>query len=305
MLLLAVAGLFGGSSASTGASNPATLPAGCFVPGGTTGNPDTGAGLVAARSLAAAGFVGTDLVVAVAVARAESGWNPTATHLNSNGTTDYGLMQINSVHAALFGMGDWRDPAVNARMAFTVWQGSGWGAWSTYTNGMYAPFMDLAGSLVTAAGSSVGAPVAGCGGSTGGSGAWGGFSNGQIPLVALCPVSWAPGQYLRCDAERQFEALDGAYRIAFGSHICITDSYRTYAQQVALYAAKPNLAAKPGTSNHGWALAVDLCGGLQAAGTPQDAWFHANAPKYGWIHPAWAEPGGSRAEAWHWSFGIA
>ena len=49
--------------------------------------------------------------------------------------------------------------------------------------------------------------------------------------------------------------------------ICITDSYRTYASQVRLYGQKPALAAVPGTSNHGWGLAVDLCGGIEHFGT--------------------------------------
>ena len=35
-------------------------------------------------------------------------------------------------------------------------------------------------------------------------------------------------------------------RPQFGRPICVTDSYRSYSAQVALYAAKPNLAARPG-----------------------------------------------------------
>jgi hypothetical protein len=31
-----------------------------------------------------------------------------------------------------------------------------------------------------------------------------------------------------------------------------------------------------------------------------------NAPRYGWINPAWAQPGGSGPqEAWHWEFNCA
>jgi hypothetical protein len=28
----------------------------------------------------------------------------------------------------------------------------------------------------------------------------------------------------------------------------------------------------------------------------------ANAPSYGFVHPAWAEPDGSKPEAWHWEY---
>ncbi|TAL13012.1 MAG: peptidase M15, partial [Frankiales bacterium] len=31
-------------------------------------------------------------------------------------------------------------------------------------------------------------------------------------------------------------------------------------------------------------------------------WLKANAPRFGWVHPAWAEPGGSLPEPWHWEF---
>lgn len=84
--------------------------------------------------------------------------------------------------------------------------------------------------------------------------------------------------------------------------MCVTDSYRDFATQVRLYQQKPGLAAVPGTSNHGWALAVDLCGGAESFGTPAELWLRANAGRYGWIHPAWAEPYSLRAEPWHWEY---
>ncbi|MET0133024.1 MAG: M15 family metallopeptidase, partial [Kibdelosporangium sp.] len=70
-----------------------------------------------------------------------------------------------------------------------------------------------------------------------------------------------------------------------------------------LYGVKPALAAVPGTSNHGWGLALDLCGGAQSAGSPEHAWLMANAPGYGWQNPPWAQPGRGRVEPWHWEFG--
>ena len=81
-----------------------------------------------------------------------------------------------------------------------------------------------------------------------------------------------------------------AFAGAFGAPICITDSYRTYAAQVRLYGQKPALAAVPGTSNHGWGLAVDLCGGIEAFGTPQYAWMTANSGRFGFLHPTGPSP---------------
>ena len=128
------------------------------------------------------------------------------------------------------------------------------------------------------------------------------YGNGNIPLSVLCPLWGVTGQYLRGDAAFAFNRLSRAYAAAFGDPICVTDSYRSYDAQVRLYHVKPNLAAVPGTSNHGWGTATDLCGGIQNFGTRQHLWLKANAPQYGWFHPAWAEQDGSRPEPWHWEF---
>ena len=81
----------------------------------------------------AGGFPDGELVTAVAIAYAESSWDPNATHHNSDGSTDYGLWQINSVHNfPELTNGQWKDPATNARLAYQVYQGQGWGAWSTH-----------------------------------------------------------------------------------------------------------------------------------------------------------------------------
>ena len=82
----------------------------------------------------------------------------------------------------------------------------------------------------------------------------------------------------------------------------MTDSYRSYSAQVDVYRRKPGLAAVPGTSEHGWGLAVDFCGGIQDSGSAASAWMRANAGRFGWFHPSWAEPAGGRPEPWHWEF---
>jgi LAS superfamily LD-carboxypeptidase LdcB len=127
------------------------------------------------------------------------------------------------------------------------------------------------------------------------------YPNGQIPIAALCPI-WGATGYLRADAAYAYDRLSHAYADRFGTPVCLTDSYRSYASQVDLYARKPSLAAVPGTSNHGWGTAVDLCGGIENFGTVQHEWMLLNAPLYGWFHPSWAEPTGSRPEPWHWEF---
>jgi cell wall-associated NlpC family hydrolase len=131
--------------------------------------------------------------------------------------------------------------------------------------------------------------------------AWGGYPNGLIPPSAMCPLG-ASGHTLRCDAAAAYRAMSGAFAGAFGTSLCITDSYRSYAGQVRLYGQKPALAAVPGTSNHGWGLAVDLCGGIERFGTPQYDWMTANAGRFGFLHPDWAEPGHGREEPWHWEY---
>ncbi|WP_409332656.1 D-alanyl-D-alanine carboxypeptidase family protein [Trujillonella humicola] len=130
---------------------------------------------------------------------------------------------------------------------------------------------------------------------------WGGYPNGLIPPSALCEIGVA-AHALRCDAAAAYRAMSAAFASAFGTPLCITDSYRTYASQVRLYGQKPALAAVPGTSNHGWGLAVDLCGGVQTFGTAQYQWMVANAGRFGWLHPTWADPGNGREEPWHWEY---
>ncbi len=131
---------------------------------------------------------------------------------------------------------------------------------------------------------------------------WGGYPNGLIPPSALCEIG-VSGHRLRCDAAAAWRAMAAAFAADMGGRLCITDSYRTYAGQVRLYGQKPALAAVPGTSNHGWGLAVDLCGGIESFGTPAYRWMTANAGRFGWVHPQWADPGNGREEPWHWEYG--
>ena len=77
---------------------------------------------------------------------------------------------------------------------------------------------------------------------------------------------------------------------------------RSYDEQVAVKAARGRWAATPGRSEHGLGLAVDLCGGVDRFGTDAHRWMVAEAPRYGWTHPTWADAHGSLPEPWHWEY---
>ena len=139
-------------------------------------------------------------------------------------------------------------------------------------------------------------PARCAGGSTAGQG------NGNLDPAALCPLWSAAGEQLRGDAAQAFNAMSQHKAQTTGTAICVTDSYRSYSEQVSVYASRPGFAAIPGTSNHGWGQAVDLCGGAQSFSGAAYLWLKANAGRYGFSHPAWAEPGRGMEEPWHWEY---
>lgn len=116
--------------------------------------------------------------------------------------------------------------------------------------------------------------------------------NGKLPASALSPI--AQGQ-LRHDAAAAWNAMN-AHARRLGLELVPTgsmSSYRTYAQQVYLYneykAGRGSLAATPGTSNHGWGLAVDLA-------TPaMRSMVDRIGEEYGWAKK-WSD---AQSEWWH------
>jgi hypothetical protein len=129
-----------------------------------------------------------------------------------------------------------------------------------------------------------------------------GYANGFLPDSVLCPLWEAPGERLVAAAAAAFNRMSRYHAQVAGGPLCVTDSYRSYAGQVSVYERRPGYAATPGRSEHGWGRAVDLCGGVQRYGSDAYAWMKANAGRFGFFHPAWAEPGGSKPEPWHWEF---
>lgn len=169
------------------------------------------------------------------------------------------------------------------------------------------PFLAANYAAADTAGSATGGTVAYNSGSL----AWGGHSNGAIPAGALCGIPWAPGFKIECSAKTALDQLNEKYKAEHGGRsLTINSSYRDFAGQVyqrnrwCAQGACGN-AAKPGTSNHGWAVAVDL-GSFGAIGdfsSPNYKWMMANGPAFGWHHPPNMQAGGKGPlEPWHWEF---
>ena len=119
------------------------------------------------------------------------------------------------------------------------------------------------------------------------------YTNGQIPPDALTPIGRG-GHRLAAPAAEAFSAMEAAAKrdgVSFG----VTDSYRSYDQQVDLVRRKGlysqgGLAAQPGTSQHGWGLAVDLDLDAEA-----QAWMRSNGREFGFVEDTPREP-------WHWAY---
>ena len=100
-----------------------------------------------------AGFTGYNLIVAVAVALAESGGNASAEGDVAIGGS-FGLWQVFCMaHPDLIPPSNpdsvaWYDPYQNAQWAYQISEGSNWYPWSTYKHGTYQAFMDEARTAV-------------------------------------------------------------------------------------------------------------------------------------------------------------
>lgn len=149
--------------------------------------------------------------------------------------------------------------------------------------------------------------------------AWGGYQNGRIPqktpplvqLVPGNPDSWAHPVFAS-----QFQKMDDACFKATGYRIGLVEVYRelgvepdrkvTVASKTSTGSSNQwfqkgrmdrglTVAATPGYSNHGWALAVDIAHYY----IPEVwAWLQRNASRYGF---SWAT-GKASGEKWHWEY---
>ncbi|MFK8026061.1 MAG: D-alanyl-D-alanine carboxypeptidase family protein [Ilumatobacter sp.] len=121
------------------------------------------------------------------------------------------------------------------------------------------------------------------------------YGNGRIPREAMVPLDQQSNHRLYAPAAASWNNVVEAAR-ADGIDLRITDSYRSYDQQVDLVRRKGlysqgGLGATPGTSNHGWGLAVDA----DVTDSKTRAWLVENGPRFGWIETVPREP-------WHWEF---
>lgn len=153
-------------------------------------------------------------------------------------------------------------------------------------------------------------------------------ANGRLPddiLVTVPGQQGGPAVRLVAVAARAWRALEAA-ALAAGHVLKATsggDSYRSYAAQDSLFRSRytttrlagrptkswlgltwwqrPDMAeaAVPGTSNHGWGLAVDIGeesdgdSGVESISQATVDWLSANAAAYGWSAELQSEP-------WHW-----
>lgn len=96
--------------------------------------------------------------------------------------------------------------------------------------------------------------------------------NGKLSASELAPI---PGGQLRKDAAAAWNAPNGPADnglVPTGPR----SSYRLYADQVYFWNNQPPLAAEPGTSNHGWGIAVDLLAEWMRS------WIDDHGTEFGW-----------------------
>jgi hypothetical protein len=129
--------------------------------------------------------------------------------------------------------------------------------------------------------------------------AWGGHTNGRIPLSEL---TYIKGGYLRSDAANAYAAMAAEFEQTFGKPLFMSEGYRDYDTQVYMKAywtsqGKPQNAAAPGGSIHGWALATDI--DLTGLTNEQINWLHTRGRDFGFD---WETTGRPLGEAWHLDF---
>ena len=82
-------------------------------------------------------FGAVECKTALAVAKAESGMDCNAIHLNTNGSVDFSVYQINSVHLNKYTLADLADCRKNVDIAYEMWSAQGWNPWVAYTTEAY------------------------------------------------------------------------------------------------------------------------------------------------------------------------
>lgn len=150
----------------------------------------------------------------------------------------------------------------------------------------------------------------------------GNFRNGRVPLDKmiknehLAKDLGGDAPYLMLDASKALDKLIKLYEEAkFDGKqtLFFIDAYRNFERQSALR-KKTRQAARPGKSNHGWGLAIDIIWGVppsmnrnrslmaSAFRHPVYRWFFENAPGCGWVNPGVLRDFKTVDEWWHWEY---
>ena len=125
------------------------------------------------------------------------------------------------------------------------------------------------------------------------------------PLVNMLNdwVTWMKGQ---------------GFKGSGGNYAYITSIFRDYNKQVQIKNEYGSAAAAPGTSAHGWGIAVDLQyfdkngktipntkntpAYFKVGTNPAIQWLYDNSYMYGWILPVSLRDGSGLDEHWHWEY---
>jgi hypothetical protein len=142
--------------------------------------------------------------------------------------------------------------------------------------------------------------------------------NGKMPsdLLGKTTLGGPTKPTMLAEIVHGYDAMATAFAARFPGLQLGAYGYRTYERQLSIKVEKPNLAAKPGTSNHGWGMAIDMHyydtsnerKALSYSGA-RFKWLEVNAPLSGWFHPNWAKQNGpnkksksKKEEPWHWEW---
>lgn len=136
-----------------------------------------------------------------------------------------------------------------------------------------------------------------------------GGKNGYLDDSFLDRIGEKWGKWqLDSEAAKSFRDMAAAYEAEFGKvlrPIGLYSDYRSfYGQQImkddATRKGRPQYAATPGTSNHGFGLACDIFD--MEPGSKELKWMEDNAWRWGWFKPFNHSSKGAVPEPWHWEF---
>jgi hypothetical protein len=123
--------------------------------------------------------------MAAAIALAESGGSADAKNVNTDGSIDRGLWQINSVHGGQSTF----DPIANVKAAINISNnGKSWSPWVTYTTGAFKKFLSpttAANASGTPTANTAGINIPGIGGGISISGVTTGFVNTLLGMLGI------------------------------------------------------------------------------------------------------------------------